>query len=121
MSLGRTSWLVHLRVHEYPLKDGEYQDFKERSHTLIGEQVKKTPLATNFAIVIEATKELVGELLEGPIGGPQKTLILEELVLVLDMWKYMNSPSIKNNVTTFKYLRRFGVMNGITMLRDCSY
>jgi hypothetical protein len=48
-------------------------------------------------------------------------MTFEELVPVLDKCKYMTSPSIKNNVTTFKYLRRFGVMDSITMLRGCSH
>jgi hypothetical protein len=91
---------IHLGVHEHPMKDGEYQDFKERNRTFIGEQVKKTSLVKNFAIVMEAIKELVP---------------------VLDTCKYMSLSSIKNDMTTFKYLRRFGVMDGITMFKDCSY
>jgi hypothetical protein len=112
---------IHLGVHEHPMKDGEYQDFKERNRTFIGEQVKKTSLVKNFAIVMEAIKELIEKLLLGPAGGPQKTFILKELVPVLDTCKYMSLSSIKNDMTTFKYLRRFGVMDGITMFKDCSY
>jgi hypothetical protein len=33
----------------------------------------------------------------------------------------MSSPSIKNDVTAFRYIRRFGVMDGIAMLRGCSH
>jgi hypothetical protein len=111
---------IHLGVHEHPMKDGVYQDFKDRTCILFGEQVEKTPHATNSAIVMEATKELLGELLLAPQGVPAKTLTFEELVPVLDKYKYLTLPSIKNNVTTFRYLRRFGVMDSITMLRDCS-
>jgi hypothetical protein len=32
----------------------------------------------------------------------------------------MSSTSIKNDVTAFRYIRRFGVMDGISMLRGCS-
>jgi hypothetical protein len=46
---------------------------------------------------------------------------LEELVPVLEKCKYMSSPSIKNSVTTFRYIRRFGVMDGIATLRGCSH
>jgi hypothetical protein len=66
--------------------------------------VEKTPHATNSAIVMEATKELLGELLLAPQGVPAKTMTFEELVLVLDKCKYMMSPSVKNNITTFNYL-----------------
>jgi hypothetical protein len=69
---------------------------------------------------MEATKELLGELLLAPQGVPTKTFTFEELVPVLDKCKYMTSPSIKNDVTVFRYLRRFGDEDSITMLRGCS-
>jgi hypothetical protein len=111
---------VHLGVHEHPVKNRKYQDFKDRSCTLLGEQVERTPHATNSSLVMEATKELVGELLLKPEGAPTKTFTFEELVPVLDKCKYMSSPSIKNDVTSFRYIRRYGVMDAVTMLRDCS-
>jgi hypothetical protein len=111
---------VHLDIHEHPMKNGEYQDFEDRSRTLLAEQVERTPHATNSSIVMEATKELVGELLLRPEGAPAKTFTFEELVPILDKCRYMSSPSIKNDVTSFRYIRRYGVMDGITMLRGCS-
>jgi hypothetical protein len=69
---------------------------------------------------MQATKEFLEELLLAPQGVPAKTLTFEELVLVLIKYKYMTLPSVKNNVTTFRYLQRFGVMDSITMLRGCS-
>jgi hypothetical protein len=115
-----TRTYVHLGVHEHPMKDGEYQDFKDRSRILLGEQVDRTPHTTNSSIVMEATKELVEELLLKPEGAPTKTFTFEELVLILDKCKYISSPSIKNDVTSFRYIRRFGIMDGITMLRSCN-
>jgi hypothetical protein len=111
---------VHLGVHEHLVKNGEYQDFKDRSRTFLGEQVERTLYATNSSMVMEATKELVGELLLRPEGAPTKTFTFEELVPVLDKCKYMSLPSIKNDVTSFKYIQRYGVMDGITMLKGCS-
>jgi hypothetical protein len=66
--------------------------------------VERIPHATNAAIVMEATKELLGKLLLVPQGVPAKTLTFEELVPVLDKCKYLMLPSVKNNVTTFRYL-----------------
>jgi seryl-tRNA synthetase len=103
------------------VKVGEDQEIKERMRKLIEDQVERTPKATNFAIVIEASKELVGELLIDPEGAPVRKYDLEELVPVLEKYKYMSSPSIKNDVTAFRYIRRFGVMDGIAMLRGCSH
>jgi hypothetical protein len=61
--------------------------------------VEKTPKTTNFAIVMETTRELVGELLIDPEGAPARKFDLEELVPILDKCKYMSSPSIKNKFT----------------------
>ena len=70
---------------------------------------------------MEATKELMDELLLDPELVPVRKFDLEELVPVLDKCKYMSLPSIKNNVTTFKYILKFGVMNNIAMLKGCSH
>jgi hypothetical protein len=112
---------LHLGIHEHPVKVGEDQEIKERMRKLIEEQVERTPKATNSAIVMEASKELVGELLINPDGAPVRKYDLEELIPVLEKCKYMSSPSIKNDVTAFRCIRRFGVMDGITTLRGCSH
>jgi hypothetical protein len=87
---------------------------------LIEEQVEWTTKATNSAIVMEASKELVDKLLIDPEGAPARKY-MEELVSVLEKCKYMSSPSIKNDVTTFRYIRRFGIMDGIAILRGYSH
>jgi hypothetical protein len=112
---------LHLGVHEHPIKVGEDQEIKERTRKLIEEQVKRTPKATNFAIVMEASKELVDELLINPEGAPVQKYDLEELVPILEKCKYMSSPSIKNDVTAFRYIQRFGVMDSIATLRGCNH
>ena len=112
---------LHLGVHDHPVKVGEDQEIKERMRELIQEQVQKTPKSTNSAIVMEASKELVGELLIHPDGVPVWKYDLAELGPILEKYKYMSSPNIKNDVTTFKFIRRFGVMDGIAMLRGCSH
>jgi hypothetical protein len=112
---------LHLGLHEHPVKVGKDQEIKERTRKLIEDQVERIPKATNSAIVMEASKELVGELLIDPEGAPARKYDLEELVPVFKKYKYMSSPSIKNNVTAFRYIRRFGVMDGIAKLRGCSH
>jgi len=82
--------------------------------------MERTSVATNSSIVLEAMKELVGELLLHLDGVPLKTLNIVELLLVLNKCKYFSSPNIRNEVTSFKYLRRFGIMNNITKLRGTS-
>jgi hypothetical protein len=112
---------LHLGHHDHLVKDGKDHEIKERTHKLIEEQVERTPKATNSAIVMEASKELVGELLINPEGAPVRKYDLEELVPVLQKCKYMSSPSIKNDVTAFRYIQRFGVMDGIATLKGCSH
>jgi hypothetical protein len=112
---------LHLGVHEHPMKVGEDQEIKERTRKLIEEQVERTSKATNSAIVMEASKELVGELLIDPKGAPVRKYDIEELVPILKKCKYMSFPSIKNDVTAFRYIQRFEVMDGITTLTGCSH
>ena len=66
---------------------------------------------------MDAMKELMGELLLDLEGEPSRKYDLEELIPVLKKCKYMSLSSILNDVTTFKYLQRFGVMDGITKLK----
>jgi hypothetical protein len=82
---------LHLGVHEHPVKVGEDQEIKERTRMLIEEQVERTPKATNSTIVMEASKELLGELLIDPKGAPVRKYDLEELVPILEKCKYMSS------------------------------
>jgi hypothetical protein len=112
---------LHLGVHEHPVKVGQDQEIKERTRKFIEEQVERTPKATNSAIVMEASKELVGELLINPEGASIQKYDLEELVPVLEKCEYLSSPSIKNDVTAFRYIQRFGVMDSIATLRGCSH
>ena len=111
---------LHLGSHRHPVKVGIYRDAMERTRSLLGEQVERTPTATNSSIVLEASKELIGELLLRPEGAPQKSLEFHELIPVLDQCKHMSSPSIRNQVTSFRYMRRFRVMDNITKLRGSS-
>jgi hypothetical protein len=53
---------------------------------------------------MEASKELVGESLIDPEGAPVRKFDLEELVPILEKCKYMSSPSIKNDITAFRYI-----------------
>jgi hypothetical protein len=111
----------HLGIHKHLVKVGEDQEIKERTRKLIEEQVERTSKATTSAIIMEASKEFVGELLIEPEGVPVRKYELEELVPVLKKCTYMSSPNIKNDVSAFRNIRRFGIMDSIAVLRGCSY
>jgi hypothetical protein len=70
--------------------------------------------------VLEASKILIGNYLLQPDDAPPKKLTLEELVLVLDRCKDMASLNIRNKVMSFRFLRRYSVMDSITKLRRIS-
>lgn len=76
--------------------------------------------ATKSAIVLEASKLLIGSYLLQPEDAPPRKLTMEELVPVLDRCKDMASPNIRNKVATFKKFKRYGIMDGITKLRGNS-
>ena len=115
-----TRAFVHLGTHCHPVKDGEMQDMRERTHSLIGEQMERTPSATNSSIVMEATKELLGEFLLRPDGDSSRVMDFTDLVPVLDKCKYITSPNIRNEVSSFRHFRKFGIIDSITKLRGSS-
>ena len=115
-----THAFVHLGTHSHPVKDGELRDMRERTRSLIGEQMERTPSATNSSIVMEATKELLGEFLLRPDGDSSRVMDFSDLVPVLDKCKYITSPNIRNEVSSFKHLRKFGIIDSITKLRGAS-
>ena len=111
---------IHLGTHDHPVKVGDYRDTKAEISGLIEEQIEKTPQATKSAVVLEASKVLIGNYLLQPDDAPPKKLSLEELVPVFDRCKDMASPNIRNKVMSFRFLRRYGVMDSITKLRGIS-
>ena len=115
-----TRAFVHLGTHCHPVKDGELRDMRKRTRSLIGEQMERTPSATNSSIVMEATKELLGEFLLRPDGDSSKVMDFTDLVPVLDKCKYITSPNIRNEVSSFKHFRKFGIIDSITKLRGSS-
>ena len=66
---------------------------------------------------MEASKNLLGEYILCNEGDPSRVLLLEEFEPIFDCCKELKFPSLRNKVTMFKYLLKFGVMDGITKLR----
>ena len=111
---------VHLGEHRHPVKTGDCRSSRQRIDALIQDHVEKAPQATRSAIVLEASKDMLGDFLLRNEDEAPKVLSLEELEPVFDCCKDLSSPSIRNRVVTFKYLRRFGEMDAITKLRGLS-
>ena len=111
---------VHLGSHDHHVKSGDHRDFIELTESLIGEKVERTPSATRSTIVIETSKEVLGPLLLAREGEERMTLDLDELLVIFDRCMHLTSPNIRNSISTFKAMRRFRVMDSITMLRGSS-
>lgn len=118
--LNQTRACIHIGTHDHLVKVGDYRDSKTEINSLIEEQVENTPGAKKSAIVLEASKVMIGKYLLQPEDAPPKKLTMEELVPVLDRCKDMAFPNIRNKVMTFRLLRRYGVMDVITKLRGMS-
>ena len=111
---------IHLGHHRHPIKVGDYRCTRKKIVKLIEDQVERTPQAPFNKIVMEANKDLLGEYLLRNEDDPPRVLSVEELEPVPDCCKELHSPSLKNKVTTFKYMRRLCIMDGITKLRGLS-
>ena len=107
---------IHLGFHRHPVKAGDCRANRKRIDALIQEHMEKTLQVLQSKIILEASKDLLGNYLLHEETDPPRLLSLEELEPVFDSCKELNSLSLRNQVTTFKHLRRFGVMDGITKL-----
>lgn len=81
-----TRTCVHFGTHDPPVRIGDYGDDTERGDNLVDEQVHRIPptTATNSTIVLEATKEIVGDMLVARDGVQQKNLEIKELFSFFD-------------------------------------
>jgi hypothetical protein len=69
---------------------------------------------------LETSKDVLGNVLLREEDDPPTLFSLEQLELIFQCCKELNSPNLKNRVYCFKYLRRYGVLDGITKLRGLS-
>jgi len=99
---------------------GDCRDSRKRINALLEEHVDRSPQATYNKIVLETSKDIVGEFLLSGDSDTQRLLSLKELEPVFESCIELNSPNLRSKVTFFKYLRRFGVMDGIAKLRGVS-
>ena len=111
---------IHLGHHSHPIKVGAYRHSRKKIDAVIEEHVDRTSQATVSKIVIETSKDLLGQYLIFNEDDLPTVLSLNELEPVFDSCKELNSPSLQNRIYTFKYLYRFGIMDGITKLRGLS-
>ena len=85
---------IHLSHHNHLVKVGDYRQSRKKIDALIEEHVEWTPQTTVSKIVMEASKDLFGEYFIHNEGDSPTVLSLNELELVFDSCKELNSPSL---------------------------
>jgi hypothetical protein len=99
---------IHMGHYHHPVSQGICKESKVEIDDLIGREVERTPTATNFAIALAASKEFLAKYLLCTGDDPNKVMDLESIKFVMDMYQYLNTPSIRNTVTSFKRIGRGG-------------
>ena len=85
---------IHLGHHSHPVKVGNYRQSRKKIDALIEKHVERIPQAMVNKIVMEASKDLLGEYLICDENDPPTILSLNELEPVFDSYKELNSPSL---------------------------
>ena len=112
---------IHLGYHHHPVKLGVCRTSAMQAKQLLDNQIQKTPTATHSKIVLEASKEFLGEFLLGKeVDNERKPLGLDELYPVLDKFQVFTSPRVRHEVSGLKQLPRHGPLDGITKLSGLS-
>ena len=100
--LTMTRACIHFGNHEHPVSDGMCRETIDQIHTLIGEEVSKTPTAKNSAIALAASKEFLSTFLlqtdhntPTPLRGP-------DLNVVMDKFKLLSSPNVRSIISSFR-------------------
>jgi hypothetical protein len=111
---------IHIGTYQHPMKVKNYKDSRKRINALLEEHVDRSPQATYSKIVLEASMDIIGNFLLSGENDTQCLLSLKELEPMFDSCRELNSPNLRKKVSSFKYLRRFDVMDGIAKLRGVS-
>ena len=111
---------IHIGTHQHPVKVGDCRDNRKRINALLEEHVERTPQATHIKIILQASKDIVGEFHHSDDSDIHRLLSLKKLEHMFESCRELNFPNLRSKVSTFKFLRRFGVMNGIAKLRGVS-
>jgi len=91
---------IYFGNHSHPIAKGMYKDSAQEINGLIAEQVSKTLSATNSTIALSANKDfLIAYLFHNE--GEKEILRGEELEEVMDCFQYLNSPNIRNIISSF--------------------
>ena len=114
--LGRAC--IHVGTHQHPVANGLFQESIERATQILETHVNKTPTATNSAIALAASKEFLStEIFALDREGTPKPLCGESLIKVMDRFRILSSPNIRNAISTFRPTANGGPLDNIIKLK----
>jgi hypothetical protein len=114
---------IHLGVHDHPVSYGTCHKFLDIAYECVANEVTKTSIAKNSAIVMTTNKQfLTNYLLKSPSNSERHRLTCSSLEVVMDKFSTLASPNCRNFVSDSKrFLRsRMGTMDSIMTLKDYS-
>jgi len=113
---------IHFGDHSHSVAKGMYRDSAEEIHRLIAKQMSRTPAATNSAIALSTSKDFLTAYLFHNREGEKEMLRGDELEEVMDRFQYLNSPNIRNVISSFCSNNRGGIIDNImTMKKESKF
>jgi hypothetical protein len=85
---------IHLRMHDHPVFDGICQETLDTISGLIAQEVSKTPISKNSAIVVATSREFLDKYFIHSGPGSKKMFQGKEPKGVLDKFEYLSSPNL---------------------------
>ena len=116
---GMTRACVHMGVHSHPVVVGVSRESESTIISLIGDQVERTPSATNSSIAMAASKEFLAKHLLRP-KHCDATMTVDDMKTVMEKYANLASPNIKNAISNFKHVGRNNSMDGICQMKGCT-
>ena len=98
----RSRACIHLGHHRHPVATGQCRESMETITGLIASEVQKTPTAKNSAIALAASKEFMDTFLVHAGPGPKEMLRGAELDEVMDKFRMLSSPNVRNIIASFR-------------------
>jgi hypothetical protein len=86
---------IHIGTHQHPVKVGDYRNNQKRINALLEEHVDRSPQATYIKIVLEASKDIIGDFLLSGNNNIQRLVSLKELELVFESCRELNFPNLR--------------------------
>jgi hypothetical protein len=114
---------IHLEVQNHPVSIGVCCESLDMAYQCVANEVAKSPIAKNSAIVMAASKQFLADyILKSPFPGEKNHLHGASLEVVMDKFSTLASPNCRNFVAGSKRFIRSGMgsLDSIMALKNHS-